>query len=42
MERMQEQWIYRLLQNVTKQYNKEICETLNITIPNGYEELTIE
>lgn len=28
--------------NVTKQYNKEICETLNITIPNGYEELTIE
>lgn len=28
--------------NVTKQYNKEICETLNITIPEGYEELTVE
>lgn len=23
----------------TKQYNKEICETLNISIPDGYEEL---
>lgn len=28
--------------NVTKLYNKEICETLNITIPEGYEELTAE
>lgn len=27
--------------NVTKQYNKEICETLNITIPEGYEELAV-
>lgn len=27
---------------VTKQYNKEICETLNITIPEGYEELVTE
>lgn len=27
---------------VTKQYNKEICETLNITIPEGYEELASE
>jgi len=26
----------------TKQYNKEICETLNITIPEGYEELELE
>lgn len=23
----------------TKQYNKEICETLNMTVPDGYEEL---
>ena len=28
--------------NVTKLYNKEICETLNITVPEGYEELTAE
>lgn len=28
--------------NVTKLYNKEICETLNITIPEGYEELAAE
>lgn len=28
--------------NVTKLYNKEICETLNITVPDGYEELTTE
>lgn len=27
---------------VTKQYNKEICETLNITVPDGYEELASE
>ena len=23
--------------NVTKQYNKEICEELGITVPDGYE-----
>ncbi|MCX4326695.1 MAG: ABC transporter substrate-binding protein [Lachnospiraceae bacterium] len=28
--------------NVTKLYNKEICETLNITVPDGYEELKTE
>lgn len=28
--------------NVTKLYNKEICETLNITVPEGYEELAAE
>lgn len=28
--------------NVTKLYNKEICEALNITIPEGYEELASE
>lgn len=28
--------------NVTKQYNKEICDTLNITIPEGYEELAVQ
>jgi len=28
--------------NVTKLYNKEICEALNITVPEGYEELTSE
>lgn len=28
--------------NVTKLYNKEICETLNITVPKGYEELSAE
>ncbi len=26
----------------TKKYNKEICETLNMTVPDGYEELTAE
>ena len=26
--------------NVTKLYNKEICETLNITVPKGFEELS--
>ena len=25
----------------TKEYNKEVCETLNITIPEGYEELVV-
>lgn len=28
--------------NVTKLYNKEICETLNITVPEDYEELSAE
>ncbi len=28
--------------NVTKQYNKEICDTLNITVPEGYEELAVQ
>ena len=29
-------------ENVTKKYNKTICEALNITIPEGYEAITEE
>ena len=29
-------------ENVTKKYNKTICDALNITIPEGYEAITEE
>ena len=29
-------------ENVTKKYNKTICDALGITIPDGYEAITEE